>query len=135
MSNWAVAGLTPAAGANKMFLSRKINDAPARTYGKLYRDERGSLVFDYHPWLVLPRRSLVLPEGKYETGHGLFYSEILRVEADAARTMILLPPRYQGHEDQLVKIYSLAGSREVGLRAAWSWIKSILRGGAATQTA
>ena len=126
---------TPAAGANKMFLSRKINDAPARTYGKLYRDERGSLVFDYHPWLVLPRRSLVLPEGKYETGHGLFYSEILRVEADSAKTMILLPPRYQGHEDQLVKIYSLAGSREVGLRAAWSWLKGIFSGGAATQTA
>ena len=94
----------PVAGANKLFLSRKINKVPARTYGKLYRDERGSLVFDYHPWLVLPRRSLMLPEGKYETGHGLFYSEILRVEGDSARTMILLPPRYRGHEQELVKI-------------------------------
>ena len=125
----------PDAKENKMFLSRKINNAPARTYGKLYRDERGTLVFDYHPWLVLPRRSLMLPEGKYETGHGLFYSEILRVDGDSTKTMILLPPRFQGHEDQLVKIYSLAGSREVGLRAAWSWLKNILRGGTAAQAA
>jgi len=125
----------PDAQANKLFLSRKINKVPARTYGKLYRDERGSLVFDYHPWLVLPRRSMILPEGKYETGHGLFYPEILRVEGDSVRTMILLPPRYRGHEQELVKIYSLAGSREVGLRAAWSWLKGVFSGGTAVQAA
>jgi hypothetical protein len=125
---------TPIAGANKLFLSRKINKVPARTYGKLYRDERGSFVFDYHPWLVLPRRSLLLPDGKYEAGHGLFYSEILRVEGDSAKTMILLPPRYRGHEQELVRIYSLNGWREVGLRAAWTWLKNTLRGGAAQAT-
>lgn len=125
----------PDAAANKMFLSRKVNGVPARTYGKLSRDDQGGLTFDYHPWLVLPRRSVAFPEGKYETGHGLFYSEILRVEGDSTKTMILLPPRYQGHEDQLVKIYALAGSREVGLRAAWTWIKGIFSGGPATQAA
>ena len=126
---------TPDARANKLFLSRKINKVPARTYGKLYRDERGSLVLSYRPWLVLPRRTMTLPAGKYETGHGLFYSEILLVEGDSARTMILLPPRYRGHEQELVKIYALNGSREVGLRAAWTWLKSIFRGGASMQTA
>lgn len=125
----------PDAKENKMFLSRKINDAPARTYGKLSRNDQGNLVLNYRPWLVLPQRMLVLPEGKYETGHGLFYSEILCVEGDSTKTMILLPPRFQGHEEQLVKIYSLAGSREVGLRAAWSWLKGMFGGGAAAQTA
>ncbi len=126
---------TPDAQENKLFLSRKINSVPARTYGKLSRDGQGNLVLSYRPWLVLPRRTMTLPAGNYEAGHGLFYSEILRVEAGAAKTMILLPPRYQGHESQLVKIYALTGSREVGLRAAWSWLKNMLRGGAATQTA
>ncbi len=125
---------TPAARENKLFLSRKINDVPARTYGKLSRDEQGNLVLNYRPWLVLPRRTMTLPAGHYEVGHGLFYSEILRVEAGSTKTMILLPPRYQGHEAQLVKIYSLAGFREVGLRAAWSWLKNMLRGGVAMQT-
>ncbi len=126
---------TPDAKENKMFLSRKINKVPARTYGKLSRNDQGNLVLKYHPFLVLPRRTLVLPEGKYETGRGLFYSEILRVEGDLTKTMILLPPRYRGHEDQVVKIYSLAGAREVGLRAAWSWLKGVFGGGAATAAA
>jgi hypothetical protein len=126
---------TPDAKVNKIFLSRKINKVPARTYGKLFRDDKGNLVVDYHPWLVLPKRTLTLPEGQYEVGHGLVYSEILRVEDDRARTMILLPPRYRGHEDQMVKVLSLAGSREVGIRAAWTWLKSMFGGGAKTATA
>ena len=126
---------TPDARSNKLFLGRKINKVPARTYGKLSRDEQGSLVLRYRPWLVLPRRTMTLPAGKYEAGHGLFYSEILLVEGDSARTMILLPPRYRGHEQELVKIYALAGSREVGLRAAWSWFKSLFGGGASAQAA
>jgi hypothetical protein len=126
---------TPDAKANRLFLSRKINDVPARTYGKLYRDDKGALVFDYHPWLVLPQRSLMLPEGKYEVGHGLFYSEILRVEGDSTKTMILLPPRYRGHEQELVKVFALAGLREVGLRAAWSWVKGMFGGGVPAQAA
>ncbi|MFO1489175.1 MAG: hypothetical protein U1F65_11930 [Verrucomicrobiota bacterium] len=124
---------TPGPKVNKLFLSRKIDKAPARTYGKLSRDEQGKLVFDYHPWLILPKQTLVLPEGQYEVGHGLFYSEILRVEGDSTKTMILLPPRYRGHEQELVKIYSLAGMREVGFRAAWTWLKGIFGGNTAPQ--
>jgi hypothetical protein len=116
----------PDKAANKMFLSRRINEAPARTYGRLARDDQGRLVFHYRPWLVLPARSLVLPEGKYEAGRGVFYSELLHVEGNAAKTLILLPPRYLGHEDELVIIYKLAGTREVGLRATFKWLKSIL---------
>ena len=70
----------PDGSANRMFLARKINKVPARSYGKLLRDEKGSLVLKYHPWLVLPERALVLPEGRYAVGKGLFYSQIMRVE-------------------------------------------------------
>ena len=45
---------TPDKTVNKMFLGRQMNKVPARTYGKLVRDEKGNLVLNYRPWLVLP---------------------------------------------------------------------------------
>jgi hypothetical protein len=119
---------------NKIFLSRKIDQVPARTYGKLTRNPAGRLTVSYRPWLVLPRRTLTLPEGRYEAGRGLFYSEILRVEGDTARTMILLPPRYLGHEEELVVIHGLAGARAVGFRAAWQWFTELFGGKPRTRT-
>jgi hypothetical protein len=118
----------PDAKENKMFLGRKCEKVPTRTYGKLSRNENGELIFNYHPWLVLPKRTLVLPAGNYEAGRGVFYSEILRVEGNSAKTVILLPPRYRGHEEEIAKIYNFTGVREVGLRAAWSWLKSLFGG-------
>jgi hypothetical protein len=120
------------ATVNKLFLGRKIEKVPTRTYGKLSRNDQGELVFNYRPWLVLPPRTLVLPAGKYEAGRGVFYSEVLRIEGDSAKTVILLPPRYLGHEEELAKIYNLAGTRDVGLRAAWAWFKSLFGGKTAT---
>ena len=114
---------TPDKVANKMFLSRKINKVPARTYGKLSRDEKGNLVLNYRPWLVLPERTLILPEGKYCVGKGLFYSEILRLEGDDTRAALLLPPRYRSHEEQLVGIYGFVDVRPTGLRAIWRWLR------------
>jgi hypothetical protein len=115
----------PDASVNALFLGRKINKVPARTYGKLQRNANGDLIFNYHPWLIMPLRTLTLPAGTYEAGRGFFYSEILRVEGDSAKTMILLPPRYLGHEEAVAKIYQFAGVRDVGIRAAWSWFKSL----------
>jgi len=113
--------------ANKMFLGRKLNKVPARSYGRLGRDG-DKLTFRYRPWLVLPARVLEVPDGKYEAGRGLFYSEILRIEGDDAKTVFLLPPRYRGHEEQLAKVYNFAGVREVGLRAAWKWFRELFTG-------
>lgn len=117
---------------NKLFLARTINKVPPRTYGKLSRNEKGELVLNYRPWLILPQRTLILPAGKYETGRGIFYSEILQVEGDSAKTVMLLPPRYLGHEETVARIYNLAGTRDIGLRAAWAWFKSLFSGKTAT---
>ena len=116
------------ATANKIFLSRKINKVPARTYGRLTPDGKGALVLTFRPWLILPERTLRLPEGRYEAGRGFFYSELLLVDGDEAKTIILLPPRYLGHEEQLVSAYGLAGVRDAGLRAMWAWIKTMFGG-------
>ena len=118
----------PDAKENKMFLGRQTGKVPTRTYGKLSRNEMGELVFHYRPWLLLAQRRLVLPAGNYEAGRGVFYSEILRVEGDSAKTVMLLPPRYRGHEEEIAKIYHFTGVREVGLRAAWAWLKSLFGG-------
>lgn len=118
----------PDAKENKMFLGRKIEKVPTRTYGKLSQNEKGELVFRYHPWLVLPPRTLILPPGTYETGRGLFYSEIMREEDGALKTVILLPPRYLGHEEEVSSLYHFAGTRDVGIRAGWAWFKSLFGG-------
>jgi len=119
---------TPDKAANKLFLGRRMNKVPARTYGRLARNNSGRLVLNYHPWLVLRQRTLELPEGNYAPGRGLFYSEILRIEGDEAKTVILLPPRYRGHEPELERIYGLLATREIGLRAAWKWLKELFAG-------
>ncbi len=117
---------TPDPKSNKMFLGRKINKVPTRTYGKLTCNEAGKLVLHYRPWLVLPLRTMALPEGNYAPGRGVFYSEILRIEGEEAKTVILLPPRYRGHEEQLEKMYGLSATRDVGLRAMWAWLRRTL---------
>jgi len=117
----------PAPVVNHMFVSRKIERVPARTYGGLSRSDKGELVFKYRPWLVLPQRTLVLPAGTYEAGRGLFYSEIMRVDGNSTRTMFLLPPAYRGHEEEIARIYGFAGTRDVGFRAAWAWFKGLFK--------
>ena len=123
----------PDPASNKMFLGRKINKVPTRTYGRLSCGENGMLIFTYRPWLVLAKCSLTLPEARYAAGKGVFFSEILQLDGDKARMALLLPPRYRGHEYELVAIYGLADVRDTGLLAVWQWIKFML--GFKTKTA
>lgn len=118
----------PAPKENKLFLGARIQKVPTRTCGKLSQNEKGELVFTYRRWLVLPPRTILLPSGNYEAGRGVFYSEILRLEGESVKTMLLLPPRYRGHEEEVAKIYNLSGTRDVGIRAAWAWFKSLFGG-------
>jgi hypothetical protein len=113
----------PNPALNRMFLGRRINKVPARTYGTLGRNDKGSLVLKYRPWLILAPRLLVLPEGQYAVGKGLVNSEILKIEGEKTRTTMLLPPRFRGHETEVVKVYGLIDVRPIGLSAAMKWLK------------
>jgi hypothetical protein len=115
----------PKSPGNRVYLARQFSKVPARTYGTLLRDEQGSLVLKYRPWLVLPKRILVLPQGSYAVARGLFYSQIVRVDAQGLAAVVLLPPRYRGHEEELVSIYGLADVRDAGLRAVSRWLKEL----------
>lgn len=116
----------PDDSVNWMFLARKTDDAPIRTYGKVRRDEQGNFILNYRPWFVLRERRLTLPAGNYALGKGLIYSEIVRLDGEGARCAFLLPPRYRSHEAELTTNYRLTGVREAGLRAAFAWLKDSL---------
>ena len=116
----------PDKAANRMLVARAINKVPARTYGTLRRDETGNLVLQYRPWLVFRKRTLTLPQGEYVIGQGLFYSQLMSVAERKLSAVMLLPPRYRGHEEELVSIYGLAGVREAGLRAVSRWLREAL---------
>jgi len=120
------ARFTPDPKENKLFLGRQIDKVPARTYGRLSLNEAGRLVLKYRPWLVMPARTLVLPEAKYAVGKGAFFTEILQLEGDDFKTALLLPPRYRGDEEKLVSIYGLTDVRPIGLHAVWVWLKESL---------
>jgi hypothetical protein len=113
------------ADGNKLFTAREIAEVPMRTYGRLHQEVDGKLIFRFRPWLVLPERSIELPRDGLVVGKGVFYSEVLGHDkaADKDLTLLLLPPRYRGHEELFARTYHISGTCEVGLRKAWSWLK------------
>jgi len=116
------------ADGNKLFLGCKLEGVPVRTYGRLWQAKDGALTFKFRPWLVLPEREVAVPREGLVVGRGVFYSEVLgfNKETDANETLLLLPPRYLGHEELFARTYHISGTCEVGLRRAWSWIKEAL---------
>jgi hypothetical protein len=121
------------ADGNKVFTGRPIGKTPMRTYGRLHQTADGKLLFKFRPWLVLAEQTIEVPREGLVVGKGVFFSEILGFdkEADKNRTLLLLPPRYRGHEELLARTYHISGTCDVGLRKAWSWIKEAIGGKAA----
>jgi hypothetical protein len=120
----------PGTERNRMFLAKAMLEAPVRSYGAL-RNEKDGLVFEYRPWLILPKRRFKLDEGDYTVGCGLFYSEISLIREDRLAARFVLPPRYSGHEEALSRAYGMKGVQDVGMRkgfkAGWAWLKSVFR--------
>ena len=113
--------------ANWVFTARAMEKTPIRSFGRLVRNENGRLVLRHRPWLILPAKQFVLPEATYAVGRGLFYPEILHVEPKSNHAILTLPPRYCGHEDELNRIYGLAGVQNVGMKALWDWVRGTFR--------
>ena len=126
------ARFSPAENDNWMFAGGNLPGVPVRTYGRLVERTEGGLEFFYRPWLVLAMRSAKVPVANLAVGRGLLFSTIV---ADSGDTFFILPPRYRGHEEDLVRIYRLSGGvRVAGLRRAWSALRELFGGaGAKTQ--
>jgi hypothetical protein len=117
---------------NKVFAGGNLPEVPVRTYGRL-RQTDTALVFTYKPWLVLPERSVTIAERNLAVGKGLFFSTVITGKDE---TYFILPPRYRGHEEELVKAYGWGGVQPAGLRKAWSVLRELFGGSAAkTQVA
>jgi hypothetical protein len=116
------------ADGNRLFTARELGEAPRRTYGRLHQDADGKLTFRFRPWLVMPERSVEVPREGLVVGKGVFYSEVLGFDkgADRNTTLLLLPPRYVGHEELFARTYRISGTCDVGLRRAWSWLREAL---------
>ena len=112
---------------NKMFAGGNLPEVPVRTYGKLSKTESG-VTFTYKPWMVLPEKTAVVPEGGLAVGKGLFLSTVQNADEN---TFFILPPRYSGHEEALVKTYGMTGVNPAGLRKAWSAMRELFGGSAA----
>lgn len=120
------------ADGNKLFTGSEFEGVPPRTYGRLQQAADGALTLKFRPWLVLPEREVPVPREGLVVGCGVFYSEVLGHDAktDKNRTLLLLPPRYLGHEELFARTYHVTGTCEIGLRKAWSWLKEAVGLGA-----
>jgi hypothetical protein len=125
------------ADGNKVFLGRRLDGVPVRTYGRLHQAADGALTFKFKPWLVLAERGVPVPREGIVVGCGVFYSEVLghNSASDKVETLLLLPPRYVGHEELFARTYRISGTTDVGLRRAWSWLKETLGFGPKTAAA
>ncbi len=104
---------------NKVFAGKGIKDTPIRTYGRLSRTEEGKLRFRFRPWLVMPERQVELPPHPLAVGRGAFYPTIEATVGEEERTVVLLPPRYKGHEEAFARACGIDELTDVGLRRAW----------------
>ncbi|MBI1176949.1 hypothetical protein GC207_05865 [bacterium] len=116
---------------NWMFTAQAFDRAPIRTYGTLTREDDGTLIFQFKPWLVMPARQVKLAPGDYAVGRGLFLRRILRTaDNDDSEEVFTLPPRYRGHEEEVTQIYQFGAEREIGLLRAimsiWRCIKWLI---------
>jgi hypothetical protein len=112
--------------SNPVFLGWELEGVPRRTYGQLTKgNEAEDWVFNYRPWLVGAKRQLPLPRGRRVYAMGLVHPEVLQEEGLQWNVLLDLPPRYQSHEQAFCLQYGIQEQREVGLRAAWSWLKSV----------
>lgn len=109
----------PDATENKVFAGKGVDKTPLRTYGRIARTPEGKLRFRYRPWLVLPEKQVELPDQPLAVGRGLFYPTIEAKIGEEERTIILLPPRYKGHEAEFARACGIDELTDVGLRRAW----------------
>jgi hypothetical protein len=112
----------------RAFAAGKLGSAPTRAYGVVALEEE-RITFSYRPWLILPRRSVVLPQGSYRVGRGVLYPAIRLHRGDETVSLLRLPPRYRSHEESIAAGLGVLPVEELplrkGLRACVAWLREI----------
>lgn len=104
-----------------------VKGVPIRTYGRwIHEPQNGRWQFAYKPWLVMAERTVEVTADAPHVGRGLFISTLRETDS----TLLILPPRYRGHEDEVARIYQVEGGvQEAGLLKAWSVLRELFGGG------
>jgi len=119
------ARFSPDPKENWVFSGKEVAGAPVRTYGRVARGEDGKLWFRFRPWLVMPEKLAKLPDVPLAVGRGAFYPTVEGTFEDKERTLLLLPPRYKGHEAELARACGIDALTDVGFRRAWGAVKEL----------
>jgi hypothetical protein len=119
---------TPAENSNSMFSGASVPGVPIRSHGRLVQRDDGALEFVYRPWLRFATRTATVPVERRDLmiGQGLFFSDVMTTTGS---TLFSLPPRYRGHEHEIIQAYGMGGGvRPAGLLKAWTSFRDILGG-------
>jgi len=123
----------------RAFSAAGTTGAPVRTYGRVRRDAGGNLFFEYRPWMILPRRSVELPQGRLLLRKGLFSLALLIEDSESADfpsaatplSALEFLPRYRRHADALAEHYQISevqdGAFIGGIKALWQWVVEMKR--------
>jgi hypothetical protein len=94
------------------FLTREIAGVPARTFGRLKRDGSGHIVFVYRPYLIFPKRAVIIPHGRVAAETGAVLPTLLYSAPGQDRHTMLahLLPRYRSYEKAVVAHLTVSGT-------------------------
>lgn len=120
---------------NRLFSGSLLTSdkVPVRTYGTLTPSSQpgAKWTFSYRPWLIGRLTTVEVEPTRAEIGKGLFFSTVRRGEDGS---LFLLPPRYRGHEEQMVALYSMPGGvQPAGIRKAWAALRELFSGKSSAQ--
>ncbi len=102
---------------------------PIRTRGRLLPHGDG-LRFEWNPWFVLPRRTINVALRDATLVKGLVWSTLATTLENRERDVVILPPRYQGHDAWIAAGFRAAhrdGLLRRGIKAAIGFVASWFR--------
>ncbi len=115
------------------FAGRGLGDIPVRSLGRL-ESGAGVWSFRWRPWLILPARSLALGSSEgLAIVRGAISPRLVRTGPVRETALARFPPRFRGREERLAARLGAAdvldGRIVRGLRAAWRYLRELVRGG------
>lgn len=123
-------------GGVKGFLARRVDGVPVRTLVRLKHDAEGLPTIGFHPWLMLPERSITLPPADMVVYKGLLHPTLAHRapgEDTGAQHSLILLPRYRRLEESIARRYGcqevMDGTLLRGLKAMRQWLVNMLSAG------
>jgi hypothetical protein len=118
------------------FNARPMIKTPVRSFGRVRREDDGSLRFAYRPWLVLPKREIPLEGPINGVERGVLFPSMMCWQADGrARRELVLLPRYGDCVPQVAAKYGLEKVTDSmlvrgikGAKQRWSEVMAFVTG-------